>query len=1273
MNNAATELFLLMSSLSQVNNSGRIISIFTEALNCFSPNFQVEFRSEYPENEELVFEITFSNYNHGYFLCKGDIKSVSDEFPALFQNSVQMLAVILERLRQENLLSDESNILKSLVNEKTKSIIESETKYRSITENTYDLIALTDLTGRIIFCNRAFFPALGYLPETIVGSYIFDIVDNEFKQSAVSAFSSVLKNSLENKEVQLKVNSAAKNKKWISLRGRLLFDNTGNAEKVLFIARDITEQKLAYEQLNLKSLVINQISDNVTITDMKGVIIDINNTELKTIGFEREELLGKSVEVYGSDPVRGATQKEILENTLKNGSWRGEVVNYNKKGEEIILDCKTTVIFNEEGIAVALCGIAADITESKKTERKISSLLERLDIATRGAKLGIWDWNISSNHIEWDERMFEIFDIPQLPFIRYHDWLNFVYPEDRFQCNHLIEEAIEGKRDFDSEYRIVTPSGEIKFLRSIGVISKDEDGNAVRMTGVNYDITEQKQAENERKIMIETFDIINKTNNKKDLAKESVSLIKRITRCEAIGFRLERNGNYPFYESLGMPEDLSICVNTVIESESGKNDSINEDETPIYECLCGNILGGVFKGEYSNTTEHGSFWINNSDDLPDKIKNDDIVFKMRNRCFLPEYESTGLIPVKAGSKVLGLIQIIDKRKNLFDSNLLRILERISDALGIALLQYKTFEALQASGEIYGEIMRTALNGFCRMDPEGRILSVNQALCGMMGYNEEELIGMNILNISAYNSYNQIKEILENLANEGGVRIETKNRKKTGEVIDVEISAIYSPIEGGQIFSFITDISDRKRNEEELKQSYKTFYDVINSIPTGLFIYEHEEPDILKLIFGNSAAEELSGKKVANIIGKDFREIWPDENQDRALKKFLEVFHSGKNLLAENVYYKIEEKPRVLRLSIFNIPGNRLGSAFQDISQIKEAEAAVKESEIKFRSYIENAPYGVFIADKSGRFLDANPAMIKMLGAGKDELFKRKFTEISAEHFEERAINMFNTADEEKFSVSELQYVNYDNSVCWWTVALVKLGGDRFLGYVNDITVRKISEEQIKTSLKEKEVLIRELYHRTKNNMQVICAILKLKSAGIKDNTTVTILTEMENRIRSMALVHQKLYQSQNLSRVNLKEYILELSELLTKSYKTKNENVDLELELEKVEVLIDTAIPCGLIINELVSNSFKYAFPDNKAGKITIGLHKIENNDIELYIYDNGIGMNQNYDISQSDTLGHQIVFSIARDQMQGDVSFDTKGGVYFCVRFKDSLYTERV
>jgi two-component sensor histidine kinase len=225
----------------------------------------------------------------------------------------------------------------------------------------------------------------------------------------------------------------------------------------------------------------------------------------------------------------------------------------------------------------------------------------------------------------------------------------------------------------------------------------------------------------------------------------------------------------------------------------------------------------------------------------------------------------------------------------------------------------------------------------------------------------------------------------------------------------------------------------------------------------------------------------------------------------------------------------------------------------------------------------------------------------------------------------------------------------------------------------EITERRLAEERITESLREKETLLRELYHRTRNNMQVISNLIDLQALSINDKKIVELFKETQSRIKSMALVHEKLYQSKDLSNVNLKDYINELANTLLTSYQISRDTIVLKLDIDNISVSIDAAIPSGLIVNELMSNSLKYAFPGGRQGEISIILHKNEKGEIELYFSDKGIGFPKGFDINNPKSLGLKLVKNLTEKQLEGKVELRTNQRTEFLIKFKEPQYLKSI
>ena len=207
----------------------------------------------------------------------------------------------------------------------------------------------------------------------------------------------------------------------------------------------------------------------------------------------------------------------------------------------------------------------------------------------------------------------------------------------------------------------------------------------------------------------------------------------------------------------------------------------------------------------------------------------------------------------------------------------------------------------------------------------------------------------------------------------------------------------------------------------------------------------------------------------------------------------------------------------------------------------------------------------------------------------------------------------------------------------------------------EISERKKAEDQIQKDLKEKVIMLKEIHHRVKNNLQIVSSLFRLQSSTIENPSTLKFLKDSQNRIRSMALVHDQLYQSSDFTKIDMRPYIQELCKHLCLSFGFNSDDIDIELNMNNVDFSLDVAVPCSLLLNELISNALRHAFPLDFKDKphIFISMKKNEKNEIKLVIKDNGIGLPDGFKIRKTETLGMQLVVTLAEEQLGGTMSSD--------------------
>ncbi len=227
--------------------------------------------------------------------------------------------------------------------------------------------------------------------------------------------------------------------------------------------------------------------------------------------------------------------------------------------------------------------------------------------------------------------------------------------------------------------------------------------------------------------------------------------------------------------------------------------------------------------------------------------------------------------------------------------------------------------------------------------------------------------------------------------------------------------------------------------------------------------------------------------------------------------------------------------------------------------------------------------------------------------------------------------------------------------------------------LQEIEERKVAEERLKTTLKQKDILLKELYHRTKNNMEVICGMFNLKSLFTENTILEETLRSFNDRIRSMALVHEKLYQSGDLSNINLKSYLLGLADYLKRSYANDKRNISIILNIIDRPISLETAVPLGLIINELLTNSLKHGFENRENGKIKIKVDFNEQDEIALLVCDNGVGISKDFSFENINSLGMYLVKNLVEGQLHGSVMLNRNCGTEFLIKFKELKYKKRI
>lgn len=356
-----------------------------------------------------------------------------------------------------------------------------------------------------------------------------------------------------------------------------------------------------------------------------------------------------------------------------------------------------------------------------------------------------------------------------------------------------------------------------------------------------------------------------------------------------------------------------------------------------------------------------------------------------------------------------------------------------------------------------------------------------------------------------------------------------------------------------------------------------------------------------------------------------------------------------------VYFK-------LRSSTFR----RTRKLLEERVEVKTKQLSEKNLELEKLSLVASrTDNSVLITDSSGIIEWVNDGFVRLIGISKETIVGKKLSEINVYNNIENEINAALETKHSRIFQSNVTTHNLQN--IWLSSTLTPILDDdghvkKMVVVDTDFTTNKNMQSQIEASLKEKDVLLKEIHHRVKNNLQIIISLLNLQSGYIKDEYTLKAVQDGQNRVRSMALVHEKFYQAEELTQIDFGEYVSKLCQYLYQSYGDKTDRVNLKVSGDHLGLDMDTAMPCGLLVNEIVSNSYKYAFPGKRTGTIEIKLNH-SNKKATILMTDDGIGLPENFNLESSESLGMQLIQALT-SQLDGELKVSHEKGTTFEVTF---------
>jgi PAS domain S-box-containing protein len=468
-----------------------------------------------------------------------------------------------------------------------------------------------------------------------------------------------------------------------------------------------------------------------------------------------------------------------------------------------------------------------------------------------------------------------------------------------------------------------------------------------------------------------------------------------------------------------------------------------------------------------------------------------------------------------------------------------------------------------------------------------------------------------------------------------------------------------------------------RAERKEKESYELFRTTLYSIGDAVITTDNQG----LVVQMNYVAEHLTGRQEAEAQGKPLEEVFHIINEETGKKAANPVEHvlrEGRviGLANHTVLISADGSARPIADSgapIRGEDGDIIGvvMVFRDQTNERKMLEVLRESEEKYREFFTTSRDSIFITSPSGQWVDFNDASLELFGyASSEELAKTPIAELY-ERPEARPDFLKLVVDKGYVYQHPIRLRKRDGTVMdtLMTATCTRNKDDSiraFIGTIHDITSRKRTEEALIASIREKEILLRELHHRVKNNLQIISSLFMLESMHGKGRDIETILNESRDRIRAMAIVHEKLYRTPDIDNIGLKGYITDLANGIISAYPLSPGKLRVRIEMQDISLSINHAIPFGLIVNELFTNAVKHAFPGDAKGEVVIKLEEQpERQTITLTVSDNGTGISDAGYASEPATLGLRLVRILAEEQLKGKMEIEHEKGTTFRIKFK--------
>jgi len=1130
-------------------------------------------------------------------------------------------------------------------------------KLASLVENSKELIGLTTLEGQIQFINPCGEELLGINPgkaefPLLLQDCFSQTSENRFKQEILP---SILEKEQWYGELEL-MNHRTGARVPVLANIFLIRDSlTGTPINLGVITRNISrrkemELKLQASEKRFRS-IFEQAAVGMALCEFSGSFKQVNQRVCNILGYQEQEILTRNYHdlmAPESKPAHEESVQKIIRGEITTFSQQQQY--YRKDGNLVWIKLTLSLIrsdhwHDQQGSSLLL--ILEDISDRKAAEAALERSEQKYRSLVNGISEVIFQVDFDGNWRFLNPAWKAITGYSVEETIGTH-FLDYAIPED-FQTHQSQFQRLIRKEISDSRYevRFQTKDGGFCWLEITACITQNSQGQITGLTGTLNDMTERRQAEDQLLAVINTVPGL-------------VSWVNRERQYLGV--------NQQLANTLGMtPEDMV--------------------DQPI----------GFFDGNSS------------------LVQLIDQFLETPNRQTSQEIEITH---PKTG----------DNRSFLIAGQKYRQ----GDAavfIGIDISERKQAElALQESETKFRQLAENIQQVFWMVDLEQQaFIYISPAYESLWGYEIQSVYdcSTNFLKALHPDDYEEIVQAIPKQIR-GQYNEQYRIIRPDGEIRWIHDRAFPVHNDQGEVYriaGIAEDITERKRSQEALKkrerylkalvgvqrrllasrvdeQIYQEFLAILGDACEASRIYVYENwVDADGTLKAQKCAEwwpsEKAGEtKIAKQETFSYQELGMDFYEQLKQGEFLQntvdnLSQPIPSFFTQGQVLSFLMIPLMVNGEFFGIIGfdncettaswgrlevGLLNSAAAAITLAKEKQLTQEQLQ-KQLTAIETTTDGIMILGVSGEFQYVNPAYCQMLGYSSPEhLIETPWQNYYGSDQIPRIQNeIFPQLQSHQEWNGEMITPRRDGTTFIQELSLNLTENGEIVGVCRDISQRKEAEEQLKASLEEKELLLKEVHHRVKNNLQVISSIFSLQSQSIEDENALAILEESQNRISSMSLVHEKLYQAANLSNIDFDDYIQDLTSNLLMTYNINPDRIQTEMNIESLQLNLDTAIPCGLLINELVSNALKHGFPEDRGGRIWIflGVKDEPAETLCLKVEDNGIGLPEDFNPKKATSLGGSLISSLTK-QLRGTLQFKNNPGASFEITFPKPVERKR-